>query len=83
MFIRPHPYTCLGIECRDEVHASPSTDRVQLRLRAAVQVADEGADVERVPYVVRLRPTRRPGRYGLEKNARMNMFYRHSNKGMV
>jgi hypothetical protein len=50
MFIRPHPYTCLGIECRDEVHASPITDRVQLRLRAAVQVADEGADVERVPY---------------------------------
>jgi hypothetical protein len=49
MFIRPHPYTCLGIECRDEVHASPITDRVQLRLRAAVQVADEGADVERVP----------------------------------
>jgi len=81
MFIRPHPYTCLGIECRDEVHASPITDRVQLRLRAAVQVADEGADVERGT----VRPTRlrRPGRYGLEKNARMNMFYRHSNKGMV
>jgi hypothetical protein len=79
MFIRPHPYTCLGIECRDEVHASPITDRVQLRLRAAVQVADEGADVA-ARTVVRLR---RPGRYGLEKNARMNMFYRHSNKGMV